>query len=558
MEQYSQIVSFFRGLRPIERVTVSQWADRYRFLAPVSSAEPGRYRTARTPYLRKIMDCLSVHDPHRKVVFVKAAQIGGTEAGSNFLGYCMHIAPGPVMFVQPTDDMVKRLSKGRIDPLIESCPELLQRVAPSKSRDSNNTINQKNFNGGVLIMAGANSAAGLRSVPIRYLILDEVDAYPQDLDGEGSPIDLAIARTRTFPNRKIFMLSTPTIEGLSAIEREFLETDQNYYHVPCPFCGGMQRLVFSNLKWEQGHPESVRYRCEHCGELIAERYKVEMLAAGEWLPERPEKVSSDVIGFHLNSLYSPYGWHSWEQIVRDFLAARDNQSKLKVFVNTTLGQTWAERGEAPPFKNLYNRRETYRTNTVPDDVCFLTAGVDVQRDRLELEIVGHVYAFCRRFSADKVVPVKGQDHLGVSFAPPKTVDVTRSGKKVGSMRLYNVGVSFLKSELYACLRLEKDSNGVPPPNYCHFPEYDEHYFRGLTAEEQVVKVVRGYRRPQWVKRYERNEPLDCRIYARAAAAIIGLDRLDPARLAKLGGAVRKEPRRVVRRSDEDDFGNFWD
>ena len=616
MEQYSQIVSFFRGLRPIERVTVSQWADRDRFLAPVSSAEPGRYRTARTPYLRKIMDCLSVHDPHRKVVFVKAAQIGGTEAGSNFLGYCMHIAPGPVMFVQPTDDMVKRLSKGRIDPLIENCPELLQRVAPSKSRDSNNTINQKNFNGGVLIMAGANSAAGLRSVPIRYLILDEVDAYPQDLDGEGSPIDLAIARTRTFPNRKIFMLSTPTIEGLSAIEREFLETDQNYYHVPCPFCGGMQRLVFSNLKWEQGHPESVRYRCEHCGELIAERYKGEMLAAGEWLPERPEKVSSDVIGFHLNSLYSPYGWHSWEQIVRDFLAARYNQSKLKVFVNTTLGQTWAERGEAPPFKNLYNRRETYRTNTVPDDVCFLTAGVDVQRDRLELEIVGwcadkrsysidyrvlegdtagtkvwddlagvvgerwsrrdgmelpirmmavdtgynttHVYAFCRRFSADKVVPVKGQDHLGVSFAPPKTVDVTRSGKKVGSMRLYNVGVSFLKSELYACLRLEKDSNGVPPPNYCHFPEYDEHYFRGLTAEEQVVKVVRGYPHLQWVKRYERNEPLDCRIYARAAAAILGLDRLDPARLAKLGGAVRKETRRVVRRSDEDDFGNFWD
>ncbi len=616
MNKFGSIVSFFRGLRPIERVTVSQWADRYRFLAPVSSAEPGRYRTARTPYLRKIMDCLSVHDPHRKVVFVKAAQIGGTEAGSNFLGYCMHIAPGPVMFVQPTDDMVKRLSKGRIDPLIESCPELLQRVAPSKSRDSNNTINQKNFNGGVLIMAGANSAAGLRSVPIRYLILDEVDAYPQDLDGEGSPIDLAIARTRTFPNRKIFMLSTPTIEGLSAIEREFLETDQNYYHVPCPFCGGMQRLVFSNLKWEQGHPESVRYRCEHCGELIAERYKVEMLAAGEWLPERPEKVSSDVIGFHLNSLYSPYGWHSWEQIVRDFLAARDNQSKLKVFVNTTLGQTWAERGEAPPFKNLYNRRESYRTNTVPEDVCFLTAGVDVQRDRLELEIVGwcadkrsysidyrvlegdtagtkvwddlagvvgerwprrdgmefpirllavdtgynttHVYAFCRRFSVDKVVPIKGQDHLGVSFAPPKTVDVTRSGKKVGSMRLYNVGVSFLKSELYACLRLEKDANGVPPPNYCHFPEYDEHYFRGLTAEEQVVKVVRGYRRPQWVKRYERNEPLDCRIYARAAAAIIGLDRLDPARLAKLGGAVRKEPRRVVRRSDEDDFGNFWD
>lgn len=615
MEQYSQIASFFRGLKPLERITVSQWSDRYRFLAPISSAEPGRYRTSRTPYLRAIMDCLSVHDSHRKVVFVKAAQIGGTEAGSNFVGYCMHIAPGPIMMVQPTDDMVKRLSKGRIDPLIENCPELKRRVSPSKSRDSSNTINQKSFTGGVLILTGANSAAGLRSVPIRYLVLDEVDAYPQDLDGEGSPIDLAIARTRTFPNHKIFMLSTPTIDGMSAIDREFLETDQNYYHVPCPFCGGMQQLVFANLKWEEGHPESVRYQCEHCGELIPERYKVDMLAAGEWVPSCPDKVSSDVIGFHLNSLYSPYGWHSWEQIVRDFLAAKDNQSKLKVFVNTTLGQTWVERGEAPPFRNLYNRREHYRANTVPDDVCFLTAGVDVQRDRLELEIVGwctdkrsysidyrvlegdtaatkvwddladvvgerwtrsdgmefpirlmaidtgynttHVYDFCRRFSPDKVIPIKGQDHLGVSFAPPKSVDVTRSGKRIGSLRLYNIGVSFLKCELYSCLRLEKDSNDVPPPNYCHFPEYDEHYFRGLTAEEQVVKIVRGFPRLQWVKRYERNEPLDCRIYARAAAAVLGLDRLSPARLAKLGGATKKEPRRRAARQDYDNFDDFW-
>ena len=619
MEQRTDIIGFYQGLRPIERITVSQWADKYRFLSPVSSAEPGRYRTSRTPYLRAIMDSLSVHDTHKKIVFVKAAQIGGTEAGTNFLGYCMHIAPSPTMFVQPTDEMVKRLSKGRIDPLIEMCPELQQRVAPSKSRDSNNTITQKSFSGGVLILAGANSAAGLRSVPIRNLVLDEVDAYPQDLDGEGSPIDLAMARTRTFPNHRVFMLSTPTIDGSSAIDREFKETDQNYYHVPCPVCGTMQPLVFANLKWEEGDPDSVKYQCAHCGELIAERHKIDMLANGQWVPSKPERVSPDVIGFHLNSLYSPYGWHSWRQIVRDFLVAKDNQSKLKVFVNTTLGETWAERGEAPPYKNLYNRRERYRIGQVPVDVCFLTAGVDVQRDRLELEIVGwcadkrsysidyrvlegetaatkvwerladvlserwprkdgtelpirlmaidtgynttHVYTFCRRYSADRVVPIKGQDHLGMAVAPPKSVDVTKSGKKVGKLRLWNVGVSFLKGELYAALRLERDENNVPPPNYCHFPQYDEHYFRGLTAEEQVKRIVRGYPKFQWVKRYERNEPLDCRIYARAAAVIVGLDRLSPERLAAIGGAVtssKREARNSAISKYDRDYNDFWD
>ena len=247
---------------------------------------------------------------------------------------------------------------------------------------------QKSFDGGVLLFAGANSAAGLRSVPIRFLILDEVDAYPQDLDGEGSPIELAIARTRTFPNKKIYIVSTPTISGLSVIESEFLETDQNYYHVPCPYCGGMQPLTFSQLKWDEGRPETARYECVHCGARIEERHKVEMFAHGEWVASKPEKSNPDTIGFHLNSLYSPFGWQSWGEIAADFVKAKDNQSRLKVFVNTTLGETWAERGEAPPYKNLYNRRESYRTNSVPDDVCFITAGVDVQRDRLELEIVG--------------------------------------------------------------------------------------------------------------------------------------------------------------------------
>ena len=587
------IEGFFYGLRPVERITVSEWSDKYRFLSGIASAEAGRYRTDRTPFLRKIMDCLSAFEPYRKVVVMKGAQIGFSEAGCNFIGYSMHIAPAPTLFVQPTDMMIARLSKTRIDPLISACPELASRVAEPKSRDGKNTVNMKAFPGGVLVLTGANSGAGLRSMPARNLILDEVDAYPQDVDDEGSPIDLAIARTRTFPNRKILIGSTPTVSGLSAIEREFLETDQNYYHVPCPHCGDKQKLVFENLKWDDGNPETAQYACVHCGALIEERYKIQMFADGEWIPEAPEKANSEVIGFHISSLYSPYGWQSWSDIARQFIESKNSQGKLKVFINTVLGETWAERGDAPEYKNIYNRREEYRLNELHADICFLTAGVDVQKDRVEFEIVGwcrdkrsysidyrviegdtadvpvwnrlaellderwkrpnglslplrmmavdsgyntsHVYAFCRRFSPDRVVPVKGQDSLGMVFSSPKTVDITRAGKRVGRVRLYGCGSSFLKSELYSWLRLEKDENGVAPPCYCHFPQYAEHYFRGLTAEEQVKKIVKGYTVYEWHKKYERNEPLDCRVYARVAASIIGLDRLRPEQLEMIGG-----------------------
>ena len=378
-----------------------------------------------------------------------------------------------------------------------------------------------------------------------------------------------------------------------------LDTDQNYYHVPCPHCGEKQRLVFENLKWDDDKPETAMYCCIHCGSFIEERYKIQMFAAGEWVPAVPEKSSRELIGFHLSSLYSPYGWQSWEDIAREFIAAKASPTRLKVFVNTVLGETWAERGEAPEYMNLYNRRESYKIGEVPQEVCFLTAGVDVQKDRLEVEVVGwcsdkrsysidyrvlegdtaranvwtslalmleerwgfagvgieipirmmaidsgynttHVYDFCRRFGADRVVPVKGQDSLGMPVSAPKTVDVTRSGKRIGRVRLWSVGSSFLKSELYSWLRLEKE-NGVPPPCYCHFPEYAETYFMGLTAEEQVKKIVRGYPRYEWVKSYERNEPLDCRVYARAAASIVGLDRLAPSVLESIGGRKSAKP-----------------
>lgn len=221
------------GLAPDPPLTVSRWADRHRILSSRAASEAGRYRTARTPFMRAIMDALSPRDPAQKVIFAKSAQVGATEAGNNWIGFCMHAAPGPFLAVQPTVDLAKRLSQQRIDPLIEDSPTLRELVSPNRSRDSGNTVLAKRFPGGQLILAGANSAVGLRSMPARWVFLDEVDAYPGDLDGEGDPVALAEARTNSFGHRsKVFMASTPTIAGMSRIEREYEASDRRRYFVP--------------------------------------------------------------------------------------------------------------------------------------------------------------------------------------------------------------------------------------------------------------------------------------------------------------------------------------
>lgn len=582
MMQLELIQGFLDGLRPEPRLTVSEWADQHRYLSPVASAEPGQWRTSRVPYLRDIMDDLSAYSPVQRVIVKKGAQLGFTEAGNNWIGYIIDAAPAPSLMVQPTDDMVKRNSKTRIDTMIEATPRLREKIAPSRARDSGNTITQKQFPGGILVMAGANSPAGLRSMPARNLFLDEADAYQQDLDGEGSPIDLAIARTRTFGRKKIYIVSTPTTEGLSLIDPEYQETDQRQYMVPCPECGGMQSLKFDRLKWEKGKPETVRYHCEHCEFPIEHRHKARMLAEGQWQPTNPDAVKPDVRGYFINALYSPFAGYTWENVVRDYEAAQNDTPKMKTFVNTVLGETWKEKGDAPPWENLYNRREAYPTNRPPADVAFLTAGVDVQRDRIELEIVGwcygkrtfsvdyrvllgdtaqpavwlelskvlderwvredganmglrmmavdsgyntsHVYDFVRKYDSTRVIATKGSDSLNVIVSPPRQVDITRTGKKVGQVKVWGVGVSVIKSELYGWLRQERGEDGSVPGGFCHYPEYDQRYFRGLTAEELQFRVVRGFRKYEWVKKYERNEPLDCRVYARAAASVVGMDR----------------------------------
>jgi phage terminase large subunit GpA-like protein len=272
------------GLKPDPLLTVSQWADRYRVLSQRASSEPGRWRTERTPYLKEIMDCLSPSSPVQRVALMKGAQIGGTECGNCWVGYVIHQAPGPMMAVSPTVELAKRNSKQRIDPLIEESEVLRERVKERRSRDSGNTVLSKEFPGGVLILTGANSAVGLRSMPARYLFLDEVDGYPGDVEGEGDPILLAERRSATFQRRKILLVSTPKTKSLSRIEREYDASDQRRYFVPCPHCGERQTLELESLRWPEGRPREAEYACCQCGALIGERHKTWMLEQGEWRP----------------------------------------------------------------------------------------------------------------------------------------------------------------------------------------------------------------------------------------------------------------------------------
>jgi phage terminase large subunit GpA-like protein len=583
-----------QGMRPDPDLTVSEWADKHRKLSSRAAAEPGQYRTARTPYLRAIMDALSPGHPAQRVSFMKAAQVGATEAGNNWIGFVIHHAPGPMLAVLPTVEMAKRTSRGRIDPLIEDSPVLREKVSPARSRDAGNSMLSKEFPGGILVLTGANSATGLRSMPARYVFLDEVDAYPASADEEGDPVSLAEARTTTFAHRrKVFMVSTPTIRGLSRIEREFEASDQRRYFVPCPHCGHMQWLQFERLRWTKGHPETATYHCEACEYPIAEHNKTEMLAQGEW---RATAISADpnAIGFHLSALYSPIGWKSWEQIARDWLAAQASDEMLRAARNTLLGETWVESGEAPEWQRLADRREAFAAQ-IPAGGLFLTAGADVQKDRIEVDIwawgrgleswlVDHivipggpddsgcwekltailgqtwqhengavmtlaklaidtgyesaaVYAWARKQGIAQVAPVKGLEgfNRATPVSGPTFVDATVNGRKLKrGARLWTVATATFKAETYRYLRIERLSDedraqGVAPPaGTIHLPDWaDSEWLKQLVGEQLVtIRNKRGFARQEWQKLRERNEALDTRVYARAAAWILGADRFD--------------------------------
>ncbi len=619
---YEIISSYLRGLKPVPQLSVKEWADEYRFL-PATSARPGKFKSSVTPYNIEIMEKLSVHNPAQKIIVKKSSQVGATEVGNNWVGYVIDIAPGSFLYIMPTDTMMKDTSKSRIDKMIESTPSLIKKIKPQKAKDKSNTILYKEFEGGMLKMVGANSPVGLSSTPVRFVYGDEVDRYPLDVGGEGSAMSLAETRTLTFGARKkIFITSTPTIAGISEIDNLFQQTGQRYYHVPCPFCGSAQKLVFTQLRYEVNKYQGTGYQCIHCEKLIPERYKTQMLAAGMWVPEYPELEDGITFGYHINALYSPYGMYSWGNMAKDYEDSRGSIPKEKVFINTKLGECYEEKGEKPSWENLYERAEDYLPNKVFKDVVVITAGADVQGDRIEVEIVGwmkgkrsqsidyrvllgdttraevweelakllnetwvkedrsgiqirllaidsgfntsKVYEFTRKYSTNRVIPIKGRESLDNFFSPPKTVQFTKAGKKIGKVKVWSVGSSFIKTETYGFLRLQiNHETGNIPDGYCHLPNHrDIFYFKGLTAEElQVQKDKKGFNKYVWVKKYERNEPLDCRVYARAASAVIGIDRWSEDRWQKELYSNKLEveiPKSEIKEPAKKRRSSFWD
>ena len=571
------------GAKPAPKALVSDWADEHRILTTRSSPEPGVWRTSRTPFLRDIMNSLSPSSPWERVVFMKGSQIGATEAGINWIGYVIHLAPGPMLLVQPTEAMAKRNSKQRIGPLIQDSPVLRNLVRASRAKDSGNTILAKEFLGGILVMAGANSATGLRSMAARYLFLDEVDGYPYNVDKEGDACDLAIARTTNFRRRKIFIASTPTISGRSRIADYFQASDQCYYFVPCPRCKSMIALLPEQLQWSRVDRYQAAYMCQVCEGEILNHEKTDMFADGEW---RPTAAGDGITrGYHLSSYYSPVGWLSWTQILRKRSDAQGNAEKLQVFQNTILGLTWMEKGEVPDVDRLFERREAYLIGEVPIGGLVLTAGADVQMNRIEVEIVAwsrdktswsvdyrvlegntnqpqvwrdlaalmdedfptagggslrisklavdsgfntmHVYDFVRGMMPQRVMAIKGESHVSALVGTPSLIEVGPGGRLIkGGVRLWPVNTGLAKEELYRFLRLaapDLKAGENWPNGYCHFPSYSKEYFEQLCGEQLVTRTVMGQIRTHWEKRRDRNEALDCRIYARAAAVSLRMD-----------------------------------
>ncbi len=553
-------------------MTLSEWADRYRIMSREASASPGRWRTDTAPYQREIMDAVTDMSV-KKVVVMSAAQIGKTDmAILNPIGYFVHYDPSPIMVVLPTIAMGETFSKDRLSPMIRDTRVLAERIT-DKSRQSGNTILQKNFAGGQVTIVGANSSSSLSSRPIRILLADEIDRYPPTAGNEGDPLMLAEKRTTTFWNRKEVNVSTPTLASTSRIAAEFKHSTKEEWTVPCPECGEFNPLTWSRIVFKKDDPKSVTMVCSFCGAESSEQRWKEAGQRGKWKAENPD---AEVRGFHLNSLASPFT--DWADIVQKFLEAKEeakrgNTERLKVWTNTEMGECWEDDGVGAP-DDVDERREEYGAE-VPENVLCLTAGVDTQDDRFEVEVVGwgegkeswgiryqvirgdmktqapwkeldefleteferedgqklkiactcidsgghfttEVYRFCKERYWRKIYAIKGKGGADRAFINKPT-----KNNRVQAP-LFTIGTDTGKSLLYQRLNVKEEG-----ANYCHFPinpeaGYDDVYFKGLTSEIMVLTYKKGVACYEWrLKGSEkRNEALDCRNYAQAALEIL--------------------------------------
>jgi phage terminase large subunit GpA-like protein len=574
-----------KRLKPRRRLSVSEWADGHRRLSPKSSSEPGVWRTSRVPYLREIMDALSLDSPGQRVVVKKSAQGGGTEVACNWIGYIMdhvHLAK-PTLIVLPTEKLATRWVLQRLRPMVESTPPLRALIDVSKSRDGSNRLDAIDYPGGILYISNAGSASNLKSDSIAFVICDEVDEFDWSVDGRGDPMGMIESRQANFPRRKLLIVSTPTVKGSSRIDGEWDASDQRRYEVPCPHCGERQPLVWEHLCWSQDLTQ-VWYTCAVNGCVIEERDKHGMLAAGAWVAQR----ESAIRGYHWNALYNPIGLgYAWRELVAQWLRAQESEEMLQQFVNERLGLAWEDRRTATRADDLSQRVEPYRFGTLPEGALLVTAGVDTQDDRLEVQVVawgeggafwvvdyailtgdpgrpdvwvaltdllgrpltsaagvlasieacaidmgGHhtdtVKAYVRAAGSRRLLAVQGSAHrVNRVLSPPRATDFTSAGRTIRrGMRYHQVGTELAKDTLYRILRTDADH--APVDRLGHFSaDLQPEYFEGLLAE------VWNPRRNRYEKRrgIRRNEPLDTWVYAYAAAhhpdRAICLDRQTP-------------------------------
>ena len=381
------------ALRPLPNLTVSDWADRYRMLSSEASSEPGRWRTDRAPYQREIMNAFT--QPRVwKVVVMSAAQIGKSDIMNNVIGRYSHLAPAPILMIQPTIDMAQDYSKSRIAPMIRDTKVLREIYRDVKTRESGNTILSKLFPGGRLIMGGANSPAGLASRPIKILLADEVDRFPDSAGTEGDPVDLAAKRMTTFWDRRMGIFSTPTISGESRIEEEYHEGTQEEWQHECPNCHEYHLITHRQMVTEHETVEdkkgrkhvkvhSVKWRCPDCGFSFTEEQM--RRAPQKYVAQNASALTKGVRSFFVNCWASP--WLSWAAVMQEWLEAKGDPEREKVIVNTRFGEAYERKGAFDSTDKFLQRREQYGAE-LPDGVLILTAAVDVQDNRLEYEICG--------------------------------------------------------------------------------------------------------------------------------------------------------------------------
>jgi phage terminase large subunit GpA-like protein len=556
------ILQAAKVLKPPDRITVSQWADRYRILDEKSSNQSGPWRTSVTPYLAGIMDAFT--DPAIEEIWVcKCTQIGGTEAEYNMLGYALSQDGAPTMFVYPILELAEYASKNRIQPMIELCSSLNAIYRQRISTDM-----ELQFDGSILVLSGANSPSSLASRPIRYLFLDEVDKYPSTAGREADPIRLAIERTKTYPtNRKIVGISTPTGKTGNIWRAWETASEQRKYFVPCPHCGHYQTFDFKQLKWPAGvMAEDARdlasYECAKCKGTITDVHKMQMIRAGEWRAISTHKNARSV-GFHINVFYSP--WVRFGDIAYEYLKSKEYPDLLKNFINSWLAEPWQDETSQLSSDIVMARQTSTPEGIVPKGARLLTAGVDVQGDRLYWTIrawgerltswgIAHgmalsfsqieqimniqwqgedgnkytvnlccidsgdqtedVYDFCA-INADWCLPVKGSSHAMYTRYKISKIDMANS--KAYGMSLILVDTASYKDMIAS--RLNRP-NGRG--SWMVYAGCDLDYAEQVTSEEKVVEKRGASEVAVWRPKtiHAQNHYLDAEVYAAVAGDLL--------------------------------------